>query len=257
MHHRPIIHSSRTQPSDVPRRLPRLLPQVAESGAGGCDVTSLRGEGAMLSGMFNPASTPRPVAETERVLARLALPFTTHAPREESDDEEAAAGGASLDGGGAHAAPRALPSDNKALDTAEHVAATLKAAAAGILPAARFGVAVPTRHGASLVAAVLPPGAPSMRPVVGATSAAAPSAAVSDVSSSIRAILPPPEVLRAIRPLHVRGPRRTSNPLDDDGDDDKEEKLARFGDAAAMPLPKGGRRAVVKSRRVAVKGKRA
>ena len=61
-----------------PRRSDAILfthLQVAEAGVGHCDVSSIRGDGANLYGLFTPTSTPKPVAEVQRVLARLASPI--------------------------------------------------------------------------------------------------------------------------------------------------------------------------------------
>jgi hypothetical protein len=63
--------------------LARLCRLVAEAGVGFCDVSSIKGDGASLSAQFNPSSTPRPAAELERVLARLAVPITPGAATDE------------------------------------------------------------------------------------------------------------------------------------------------------------------------------
>ena len=51
----------------------KVVRKVGESGAGHCDATSIKGEGANLQAMFNPTSTPKPAAEVEKVLAKLAV----------------------------------------------------------------------------------------------------------------------------------------------------------------------------------------
>ena len=143
--------------------------QVAEAGVGHCDIHSLRGEGYVLSGMITPCSTPKPQAEVDKVLARLAEPFK-------------------------------LRADNKDLDTPEHVAATIAAAAAGNMPVARIGAAVAPGH-SSPVAGTAPAGNKATGPEV---------------------ILPPPEVLRQFRM------RRSKRPDEDEPDDDDVVK-EKFG----------------------------
>lgn len=135
--------------------------QVAEAGVGFCPVDSIRGEGPSLSGMFQPTATPKAQVEHDKALAKLATPLMRHPP--------------------------------KALDTPEHVEATVAAAAAGVLPAARIGAAVAPSHG-SPVAGTAPAGVQAAGPSV---------------------ILPPPEVLRAIRSPKSNRPDRSSGDDED------------------------------------------
>lgn len=129
--------------------------------------------------MFVPTTTPKPQADVDRVLDRLAAPFR-------------------------------LRLDDKDINTPEHVAATVAAAAAGIAPAPRLGAAVAPPHGGHVGGT--PPGGHG-----------APAGI----------ILPPPEVLRAFRA------RTSKRPVD----------AGRAGGAAssddeADPLAEDARRAV-------------
>lgn len=55
-----------------------VVRRVAESGAGFCSSSSLTGAGPNLNGTFFPTSAPKPAADWEAVLARLATPIRPH-----------------------------------------------------------------------------------------------------------------------------------------------------------------------------------
>ena len=64
---------------------------MAEAGVGHCDVNSIRGEGANLTGLFAPTAVPKPVAEVQKVLARLAMPIRPVAVQKDLATPEALA----------------------------------------------------------------------------------------------------------------------------------------------------------------------
>lgn len=57
--------------------LAKVVRKVAESGVGYMDPSTIKGERALLSGMFNATSTPKSAAEVERTLAKLTEPISS------------------------------------------------------------------------------------------------------------------------------------------------------------------------------------
>lgn len=131
---------------------------------GWCAPDSIRSEGPVLSGQFMPTPSPRSQSDVDRTLARLAAPIRLHIA-------------------------------SKALDTPEHVEATIAAAAAGVLPAARIGALVSPSRGSPVAGSLPSGGIPAV-------------------------ILPPPEVLRAKLASRAKKPVATSG--GDEGDDVRE-----------------------------------
>lgn len=126
----------------------KLVRKVAESGSGYCDANSLKGEGPNLNGLFNPCSTPKPAAEVEKALSKLAAPIVPAGQEQSAAAMVSAASMAASEAAGASMSPPPPPppSPNKAGSNDKRllaVRATAAAALAGVASKATIEAVLP------------------------------------------------------------------------------------------------------------------